>query len=124
VDSLLATETFAYVRLDRILKAVRKLPSDYDIKNNIIHKYTFFNDTNENKEYDESNFIQLAVQTAQQLEMDETSWRDWPFIKEPADGGFYDYRKPAAATLTTREERKKRNREVAESLIEDRKLKK
>lgn len=66
----------------------------------------------------------MDIQSADALEQDGNSWKDWPFLKDAAEGGHYDFMKPSAPTLTTKEERKKRNREVADLLLKEREPKK
>ena len=64
--------------------------------------------------------MQLNTQKDDALLFDINCWRDWPFLKEPSEGGYFNFSISVAKTTTTREDRKKRNREVAALLLEDR----
>jgi hypothetical protein len=108
VQPLLASETFAYVRFDRILKSNKPVKSSYDVSNHVIHRYSFYADTNSEKEFDESNFMHLDTQKDDALLFDINCWRDWPFLKEPSEGGYFNFSISVAKTTTTREDRKKK----------------
>jgi hypothetical protein len=56
------------------------------------------------------------LDSQEDAESEANNWKNWPFIKDSFEGGFYI--SPVAALSTTKEDRRKRNREMAQLLLQ------